>query len=167
MQIQKLKLAAYAMAKRCQGYQLLRNPKNASPLSLTMLKSKACPLLTLGIVDYYSRITKDFSKPGKAMEEIVYSYKYYPQKEGDKFQKHVSYLKMQPYVSKEKGTMPENRPCVPNRTYEMRDKIDSHRYYSLFSNRLTRILFDPFGIDSEKTLRPNFFTVLFNNLKAK
>ena len=44
MQIQKLKLAAYAMGKRLQGYHLLRNPKTSSPLELTMLRTenKAC-----------------------------------------------------------------------------------------------------------------------------
>lgn len=91
------------MAERCQGYHLLKNPKNTSPLSLTMLKSETNVLPEVGILDYYNRITKDFSKSGKAMEEIVYSYKYYPQKEGDKFQKHVSYQNMRNYISKEKG----------------------------------------------------------------
>ena len=66
MQIQKLKLAAYAMGKRLQGYHLLRNPKTSSPLELTMLRTeKAYTLMAILLLGTIESL-RDFEKKNKA-----------------------------------------------------------------------------------------------------
>ena len=63
MSIQKLKIAAYCIAKRVQGYQLLKNPKGTPATTVKVLKySDSINPNTLDISKSYETISKDFSK---------------------------------------------------------------------------------------------------------
>ncbi len=172
MQVQKLKLAAYALAKRIQGYRLLQNPENASELYLRMIKSETQVRPDLSVSNYFDRITKDFGKKSKTLEEIVYSYHYYPQKPNDKKQKYISYLNLNTFQAKEKGEVLGGRHLVSHRKYdELRNNIMvKERYYKPSSTVIGRIIDFLFGgvpQDLNKPERPKFFSVLRKNLNIK
>lgn len=172
MQIQKLKLVAFAVKKRIQGYRLLKNPENVSPLSVTMFKSQSTVYCDATTFNKYIKVTKDFSKKSNLKKEILYSFYYYPLKAGDKKEKYVSYCNLLTYESKQKGKNTLiNRPFLPfERRNELCAMLDKQRYYSRFSTKLGRLFEEIFGftkVDYDKPLRPGFFKVLRNNLKSK
>ena len=100
MSIQKLKIAAYCISKRVQGYQLLKNPKGTPNTTVKVLKySESINPKTLDISQSYETISKDFSKFNKletTQNLDIEKYAFFnPKTPGFKIKKQVDYAKHQ------------------------------------------------------------------------
>lgn len=73
MLIKKIDIAKYALKMKRQGYQLLKNPKGTSPNIIRVLKyNKTYDSSTSDILEYYERITKDFSQPQNTIKDSLF-----------------------------------------------------------------------------------------------
>lgn len=73
MLIEKIDIAKYALKMKRQGYQLLRNPKGTSSNIIRVLKyNKTYDSRTSDILEYYERITKDFSQPQNTIKDSLF-----------------------------------------------------------------------------------------------
>ena len=71
MGMQTLKIISYTISKRLQGYHLLKNSKEAPSSYVRMIKHFNYISNKLNQVDYYERITKDFSFKEPVTEEYL------------------------------------------------------------------------------------------------
>ncbi len=95
MQIQKLKLATYAIGKRLQGYHLLRNPKTSYPLELTMIRRTNKNVNYNGdIVTWYDRVSQDFSNDAKPVKETLITKYFYSDSSESKVEPFKEYINL-------------------------------------------------------------------------
>lgn len=60
MDIKSVRVCAYSVLKRLQGYHLLQNPKGSSPYVVNMIKNSEKIAYNLDRFSSYTRISKDF-----------------------------------------------------------------------------------------------------------
>ncbi len=170
MQIQKLKLAAYAMGKKLQGYHLLRNPKTSSPLELTMLRTEKSVHTNGDIVTWHDRISRDFEKKTKPVKETLITKHYYSDSSESKIEPFRHYINSTKGIVKSKGVELEyknrNKDLPWDEYYKVSKKAHDS-YYSPFGTGIERFLARMLYNVDDKPIRPNFFKVLFSNLAAK
>ena len=170
MQVQKIKLAAYAIGKRLQGYHLLKNPKTSSPLELTMLRTERHVNYNGDIVTWHDRVSRDFGKNAKSVKETLITKHYYSDSSESKAEPFKHYINLPKGIVKSKGVELE---------YNCRDKDLPWEEYYKVSQKAHESYYSPFGTGIErflarmmynvdvKPIRPNFFKVLFSNLSSK
>ncbi len=162
MQIQKLKLATFAIGKRLQGFHLLKNPKTASPLELTMLKSERLVHLNGDIVTWHERISKDFEKNTRLIKETLITKNYYSNSAESKKEPFKRYVNLTNCVLKSKGALRYSGKDLP---WDMYQKVCEKAYESYYRSGIESSLMSWFCAD-DKPIRPNFFKVLLSNLSA-
>ena len=173
MQVQKLKLAAYAIGKRLQGYQLLRNPKTSSPLELTMIRRTFKDVQLNGdIFTWHDRVSRDFGKKTKPVKETFITKYYYSDSQESKLKPFKHYINLNNGTVKSKGIELEykdrNKDLSLEEYFKVSDKA-YNSYYSPLGSGMERFMVKAlsiFNVDN-KPIRPNFFKVLFNNLASK
>ena len=189
MSIQKLKIAAYCIAKRVQGYQLLKNPKGTPATTVKVLKySDSINPDTLDISKSYETISKDFSKyntPETTKNLDIEKYAFLNSKtKGFKIKKQVDYAKYRsdyhyaPVEIATKGLVPRQK--LATRNFDDLKQVvvcsairDSKgKYVEHESTRADVVLraYNRYKTANEERIaqnRPNFWSTLWENLNQK
>ena len=189
MNIQKLKIATYCIAKRVQGYQLLKNPKDTPATIAKVLKySDSINPNTLDISKSYETISKDFSKyntPETTKNLDIEKYAFFnPKTKGFKIKKQVDYAKYQsdfhyaPVEIATKGLVPRQKLATRNLD-DLKQVVacsaikDSRGKYVVHqSTRADLVLkaYNRYKAANEEQIakhRPNFWKTLWQNLNQK
>ncbi len=170
MQIQKLKLATYAIGKRLQGYHLLKNPKSSSPLKLTMIRPEKQVHYNGDVVSWFDRVQADFGKKTKNVEEILITKHYYSNSPESRIEPFKHYNNLTNGVIKSKGVelgySARDQDLAIDEYFKVSEKAHDS-YYSRFGSGFERFLASMIYTVDDKPIRPNFFKVLFRNLSSK
>ena len=194
--VQKIHASLYAIAKRIQGYHLLKNPKGTSPTEVNMIKEDWYGFTRRwDDVFHITRIKKTFSKDGNHEEKrFLFSTHYMdvdnlemtkPRKKNicysinadDKYS--VSFREDIPFIDilkqkipilskKRSGFLKEDSEY--DTMYKTKCEAQLNRgYYKKGYSLFTKIV--SFGMYKKmcypKELRPNFFKILYQNLTNK
>lgn len=189
MSIQKLKIATYCIAKRMQGYQLLRNPKGAPATTVKVIKySDNINPKTLDISKSYETISKDFTKykePETTKNLDIEKYAFFNSKTGGfKIKKQVDYIKhmsdyhFAPTEVSTKGLVPREK--LVTRNLEDLQKVvvcsgyrDRNGNYTVRETTRADVVLKAYNsmkASNEERIaknRPNFWQTLFYNLTQK